>query len=66
MEAYESANLDTSARDRVLINKAFALGQLSSIEYFMEVSYYYTTHNNFLETEKEYHEAVAVLLKYQL
>ncbi|PZR12176.1 MAG: transporter [Flavobacterium psychrophilum] len=66
MEAYEAANLDTSARNRVLLNKAFALGQLSSIEYFMEVSYYYTTLNNFLETEKDYYEAVAVLLKYQL
>jgi len=66
MESYEAANLDTSSRNRILLNKAFALGQLSSIEYFMETSYYYTTLNSFLETEKEYHEAVAVLLKYQL
>jgi cobalt-zinc-cadmium efflux system outer membrane protein len=66
MEAYEAANMDTSARNRVLLNKAFALGQLSSIEYFMEISYYYTTLNNFLETEKDYHESVAILLKYQL
>lgn len=66
MEAYETANLNTSARNRALLNKAFALGQLSSIEYFMEVSYYYTTLDNFLETEKDFHEAVAVLLKYQL
>jgi outer membrane protein, heavy metal efflux system len=66
MEAYEAANMDTSARNRVLLNKAFVLGQLSSIEYFMEISYYYSTLNNFLETEKEYHQAVATLLKYQL
>lgn len=66
MEAYEAANLDTSSRNRVLLNKAFALGQLSSIEYFMEISYYYTSLNHFLETEKDYHEAVALLLKYQL
>lgn len=66
MEAYEAANMDTSARNRALLNKAFALGQLSSIEYFMEISYYYTTLNSFLQTEKEYHEAAAALLKYQL
>jgi outer membrane protein, heavy metal efflux system len=66
MEAYEAANLNTSARNIILLNKAFALGQLSSIEYFMEVSYYYTTLNSFLETEMEYYKAVSELLKYQL
>lgn len=66
MEAYEAAKIDTSSRNRVLLNKAFALGEISATEYFMETSYFYTALNSFLETEKEYHEAVAMLLKYQL
>jgi outer membrane protein TolC len=66
LEAYEAAKIDTSSRNRILLNKAFALGEISSTEYFMETSYYYTALDSFLETEREYHEAVAALLKYQL
>ena len=49
-----------------LLNKAFALGQISTIEYFLETNYYYTAYNNYLQTEKEYYQAIAELYKYQL
>lgn len=66
LEAYEAANISTSSRNRVLLNKAFALGQLSSIEYFMELTYYYSALDNYLSTERDYQESIAMLLKYQL
>ena len=49
-----------------LLNKALALGELTTIQYFMEINYYTEAFNNFLQTEKEYHEAIAELYKYQL
>lgn len=66
LQAYETANISSSSRNRMLLNKAFALGQISSIEYFMELTYYYGALDNFLITERDYHESVAMLLKYQL
>lgn len=50
----------------VLLNKSLSLGQISTIEYFLELSYYYNVFNNYLETEKQYYEVVAELFKYQL
>ncbi len=49
-----------------LLNKALALGELTTIQYFMEINYYTEAINNFLQTEKEYHETIAELYKYQL
>lgn len=49
-----------------LLDKAFSSGQISSIEYFMEISYYYNAYNTYLETEREYYEVAAELYKYKL
>jgi outer membrane protein TolC len=49
-----------------LLNTALALGHISTIEYFMETSYYYDALKSFLETEKEYNETLALLNKYRL
>jgi len=49
-----------------LLQKALDYGQISSIEYFMETIYFYESYDTFLEVEKEYHLAVANLMKYQL
>ena len=56
----------TSLNGTTLLNKALAAGQLSTIEYFIEISYYNNAFNNYLKTEKEYYEVVAELYKYQL
>ena len=49
-----------------LLSKAFSLGQISTIEYFMETNYYSTAFKNYLQTEKDYYHAIAELYKYQL
>jgi outer membrane protein TolC len=59
-KAFESINSNP------LLNKALELGQISTIEYFMEMNYFNTALKNFLETENEMHTTLAALLKYQL
>ena len=49
-----------------LLNKALELGEISTIQYFMEINYYSQALNNYLETEKDYYETIADLYKYQL
>ncbi len=49
-----------------LLSKALSLGQISTIEYFLEMNYYTTALNNYYQTEKEYHAVIAELFKYQL
>jgi len=55
-----------SLNNTTLLNKVLASGQISTIEYFMEMSYYYNAFNNYLQTEKEFYEVVAELYKYKL
>lgn len=64
LKEYESLfdNLNTVE----LLDKSLTLGEISTIEYFMEMSYYYEALKNYLETEKEYHQTIAELYKYQL
>ena len=49
-----------------LLNKSLKAGNISSIEYFMELSYFYTAYDNYLKTESEYNKVIAELYKYQL
>lgn len=55
-----------SAEAISLLDKALSAGQISVLEYFVELNYYNTTFNSYLEIEKEYYEVVATLLKYKL
>jgi outer membrane protein TolC len=48
------------------LDKALAVGHISTIEYFLESNYYYMAYNNYLQTEFEYHTTVAELLKFRL
>ncbi|MFA9189179.1 TolC family protein [Flavobacterium sp. FBOR7N2.3] len=61
---YEKIN--QSVEPIKLLDKALSAGQISVLEYFVELNYYNTTFNSYLEIEKEYYEVVATLLKYQL
>ena len=61
---YEKIN--QSVEPIKLLDKALSAGQISVLEYFVELNYYNTTFNSYLEIEKEYYEVVADLLKYQL
>lgn len=49
-----------------LLDKALAAGQISVLEYFVELNYYNSSYNSFLEIEKEYYDVVATLLKHKL
>ena len=64
MEDYQKIN--NSVEPIRLLDKALAAGQISVLEYFVELNYYSTTFNSYLEIEKEYYEVVASLLKYKL
>jgi cobalt-zinc-cadmium efflux system outer membrane protein len=64
LEEYRSifASLHTTA----LLNKALALGEITTIHYFMEINYLTEAQTNFLQTEMEYHQTLAELYKYLL
>jgi len=49
-----------------LLNKALNLGEISSLQYFMELNYYYASYNTFLDLENEYYQVIAKLNKYKL
>jgi cobalt-zinc-cadmium efflux system outer membrane protein len=64
LEDYQKIN--NSVEPIKLMDKALAAGQISVLEYFVELNYYNTTFNSYLEIEKEYYEVVATMLKYKL
>lgn len=49
-----------------LLNKALDAGQISMINYFTEVAALYDARKNYLDIEKNYHDLLAQLLKYEL
>lgn len=55
-----------SARNESLLNKALELGQISTIEYFLEVSYYFDIIDEMLELERDYYLALAELYQFNL
>ncbi|WP_117172558.1 TolC family protein [Mariniflexile rhizosphaerae] len=61
---YEKIN--QSVEPIKLLDKALSAGQISVLEYFVELNYYNDSQNSYLEIEKEYYDVVASLLKYKL
>lgn len=55
-----------TANNEQLLNKAFQAGELSLIEYLMEVRYFYDALSRSLETERALHHMIAALYKFQL
>ena len=64
LDEYET--LFSSLNNVELLDKSLAFGEISSIEYFMEMTYYYEALKNYLKTELKYNKVVAELYKYQL
>lgn len=56
----------TGTNNEELLNKAFQAGQLSLIEYLMEVRYFYDAQARNLEAERALQQVIAELYKYQL
>ncbi len=50
--------------NKALLQKALEKGEISLVEYLLELTLYYDSVDNILEIEKEYHETVAELKKY--
>lgn len=49
-----------------LLEKALALGQISLLEYFNELIIFYQSTENYLQAERDYHLAVASMMKMDL
>lgn len=49
-----------------LLEKALRLGEISTIEYFLESSYFYNAFDNYLMTERDYYRSISELFKYKL
>lgn len=64
IEAYQK--LMNTVNNNDLLDKALTLGEISSLQYFMELNYYYDSYDNFLALENDYHQVIAELNKYEL
>ncbi len=62
----EYAQALSHQRNEELLTKALEAGQISMIDYFVEISILYDSMQNYLDVEKEYQNTVAQLLKYKL
>ena len=62
----EYADLLAGLNNAPLLEKALRLGEISSIEFFLEITYFYEAEDNYLSLENDYYQTVAKLLKYQL
>lgn len=62
----EYAKTLASQRNEELLNKALEAGQISMIDYFVEITILYDSIQNYLDVEKEYYNTVAQLLQYKL
>lgn len=64
LSEYES--LFSSSNQIALLDKSLSMGEISTIEYFMELTYYYNALHNYLNIEMEYQKVLAELHKYKL
>ena len=62
--AYEE--LLGSVNNEALLSRALELGEISTIDYFIELAYLYNAYDQYLLLENEYHETIAKLYKYEL
>lgn len=56
----------STQRNEELLNKALEAGQISMLDYFVEMTILYDSIQNYLDVEKEYHNLTALLLQYKL
>lgn len=55
-----------SQNSLALLNKAIQTGQISMIEYFVDVTTYYQSMQNYMQLQNEYQKVMAQLYKYKL
>jgi outer membrane protein TolC len=64
LENYQ--NVLGSIHSEELLSKSLELGEISVIDFFTEMFYYYEVYDDYLAVEKDYHVALAELYKYRL
>lgn len=62
----EYRNVLGSLNNIAYLDKALALGHISTIEYFLESNYFYMAYTNYLQTENEYYQVMAEILRFRL
>ncbi|MFN0189209.1 MAG: TolC family protein [Bacteroidia bacterium] len=62
----EYQTIFSTLNNTTLLNKALALGEITTMQYLMEINFYTEAQSDFIQTEKEYHETIAELYKYLL
>jgi outer membrane protein, heavy metal efflux system len=62
----EYSKIFSTVNNTELLNKSLKAGNITSIEYFMELSYFYSAYDSYLKAENEYNQIIATLYKYQL
>ncbi|HEX2787536.1 MAG TPA: TolC family protein [Ignavibacteria bacterium] len=62
----ESIGALSTINNAELLQKSFSLGEISSIDYLMELTYYYSIKDKLDLIEKEYYITLSKLLKYNL
>lgn len=64
LKSYEDILSSVNSED--LLKQSLELGEISVIEFFTEMFYYYEIYDDFLDVEKDYHQAISELYKYKL
>ncbi|MBU8893068.1 MAG: TolC family protein [Bacteroidales bacterium] len=64
LESYETVLSSVNNED--LLNKSLELGEISVIEFFTEMFYFYEIYDDYLLLEKDYYQALTELYKYKL
>ena len=62
----EYSRVLNSQNNLALLNKAIQTGQISMIEYFVDVTTYYQSMQNYMQLQNEYQKVMAQLYKYKL
>jgi outer membrane protein TolC len=64
LDSYEAVL--SSVNNEALLKQSLESGEISIIDFFTEMFYYYEIYDDFLLLEKDYHQAIAELYKYRL
>lgn len=64
LQEYQS--ILSSLTNNILLEKSLNIGEISSIQYFMELNYFYDSYDDYLKIEKDYYFTISELSKYEL
>lgn len=64
LNSYQSVLISINSEE--LLNQSLEAGEISVIDFFTEMFYYYEIYDDFLSVEKEYHQVLAKIYKYKL